>query len=76
MPKETVQSRLDKLKEIAADALAGIQALERIAAAHTRQIGKLEEEHRLTELSIRTLADERINTQREWQAYRRRIPQQ
>jgi ABC-type transporter Mla subunit MlaD len=86
----TTQEQLDKLTQIFATALESIQALERITATHTEQIGGLTEQigeltaqvreltaHQArTDASIRALADEIIATQREWQAYLRRIPPQ
>jgi septal ring factor EnvC (AmiA/AmiB activator) len=59
------------------------EALERVATAHDTQIGnlltiieRLDADRTRTDASIRALADEVINTQREWQAYLRRIPRQ
>ncbi len=93
----TTQEQLDRLTQISATALESIQALERITATHTEQIGGLTEQigglteqigeltaqvrelaaHQArTDISIRALADEIIATQREWQAYLRRIPPQ
>jgi phage shock protein A len=72
----TIQEQLDKLTQIAATALESIQALERITATHTTQIGELTANQARTDASIRALADEIIATQREWQAYLRRIPPQ
>jgi chromosome segregation ATPase len=86
----TTQEQLDKLTQIAVTALESIQALERITATHTEQIGGLTEQvgeltaqvrelaahQKRTDASIRALADEIIATQREWQAYLRRIPPQ
>jgi phage shock protein A len=79
----TIQEQLDKLTQIAATALESIQALERVTATHTAQIGELTEQvgeltanQARTDASIRALADEIIATQREWQAYLRRIPSQ
>lgn len=71
-----MQDQLDKLKEIAAVALESIQALERVTAAHTTQIDKILTGLDRTDVSIRAMADEMVNTQREWQAYLRRIPRQ
>ena len=79
----TTQEQLDQLTKIAASALESIQALERITATHTTQIGnilsgleRIDADARRTDTSIRAMADEMINTQREWQAYLRRIPRQ
>jgi transposase len=72
----TVQEQLDKLTQIAATALESIQALGRVTAAHTEQIGELIAHQARTDASIRALADEIIATQREWQACLRRISPQ
>jgi hypothetical protein len=76
----TTQEQLDKLTQIAATALDSIQALERVTATHTTQIGNiltaLDLFNTRTDASIRAMADELINTQRERQAYLRRIPRQ
>lgn len=79
----TIQEQLDRLTQIAASALESIQALERVTATHTTQIGNIltmletvDADRRRTDAAIRALADEVINTQREWQAYLRRIPRQ
>lgn len=79
----TTQQQLDRLTSIAAQALESIQALERVTGAHTTQIAniltaleRLDADARRTDASIRAMADELINTQREWQAYLRRIPRQ
>lgn len=79
----TTQQQLDKLTAIAASALESIQALERATAAHTTPIGNIlsvpdrfDADRTRTDASIRAMADELINTQREWQAYLRRIPRQ
>jgi hypothetical protein len=72
----TTQQQLDKLTHIAAVALDSIQALERITARHDAQIEKILGAQQRTDLSVRALADEIINTQREWQGYLRRIPPQ
>ncbi len=53
-----------------------IKRLENIAAAHEERLDRVEADHARTEASIRALADEIIATQREWQAYLRRIPRQ
>jgi hypothetical protein len=39
-------------------------------------LDRMDADRTRTEASIRALADEVINTQREWQAYLRRIPRQ
>jgi phage shock protein A len=79
----TIQEQLDKLTQLAATALESIQALERVTATYTTQIGDLTAQiatlaanQARTDASIRALADEIIATQREWQAYLRRIPPQ
>jgi type II secretory pathway component PulJ len=79
----TVQEQLDRLTQIAAAALESIQALERVTAKHDTQIANMltaletmDADRRRTDAAIRALADEVINTQREWQAYLRRIPRQ
>jgi len=79
----TTQQQLDKLTHIAAVALDSIQALERttanlerITAKHDEQIEKILTAQQRTDVSVRALADEIINTQREWQGYLRRIPPQ
>jgi len=86
----TTQQQLDKLTKIAADALESIRGLELIASQHQALIEKhdaqieniltgmdtLRSLHDRTDTSIRAMADELINTQREWQAYLRRIPRQ
>jgi hypothetical protein len=79
----TTQQQIDKLTQIAATTLDRIRALDPITATHTTQIGviltslqQLDADQRRTDASIRAMADERINTQREWQAYLRRIPHQ
>jgi hypothetical protein len=81
-PKDTVQNQLDKLTQIAASALESIQALERVTATHTTQIGNLtlldrrDADRTRTDASIRAMADELMNTRRERQAYLRRLPRQ
>jgi hypothetical protein len=83
MPLLTTQQQLDKLTQIAASCLESIQALERITGQHTGQIAnlltglsRLDTDRARTDAAIRAMADELINTQREWQAYLRRIPRQ
>jgi chromosome segregation ATPase len=86
----TTEEQLDRLTNIAAACLDSIQALERVTNQHQSLIEKhdsridnlltglerLETDHRRTDASIRAMADEIINTQREWQGYLRRIPRQ
>ena len=86
----TTEEQLDRLTNIAAACLDSIQALERVTNQHQaliekhdsqidnilNAIGRLETEHHRTDASIRAMADELINTQREWQGYLRRIPRQ
>lgn len=79
----TTQQQLDKLTQIAATCLDSIQALERIAFKHDSQIHNIltaldlqRADRERTDAAIRALADEVINTQREWQGYLRRIPRQ
>ena len=79
----TTQQQLDRLTQIAATCLESIQALERVTSKHDSQIDNILNAldlHRAdqvrTDASIRALADEIINTQRERQAYLRRIPRQ
>ncbi len=72
----TIDERLDLLtRAVEADA-ENIRALARIAEAHEERLDRLEASHERTQASIRALADEIIATQREWQAYLRRIPRQ
>ena len=86
----SIEQLLEQLTRNAAAALESIQALERVASQHQSLIEKhdtqienlltglerLETDHRRTDASIRAMADEVINTQREWQGYLRRIPRQ
>jgi len=53
-----------------------LKSLENIAAAHEERLDRVQADHARTEAAIRALADEVINTQREWQGYLRRIPRQ
>lgn len=75
------------LERATAASVESIQGLERTAARREKQIATLEpngikideriakllQAQELTNLSVRALADEIINTQREWQGYLRRI---
>jgi hypothetical protein len=79
----TSEEQLDRLTNIAAACLESIQALERVTSQHDSQIDTIlnmldrhNADHTRTDASIRAMADEVINTQREWQAYLRRIPRQ
>lgn len=86
----TTEEQLNRLTHIATAALESIQALERVTSQHQALIEKhdsqienilnavelLQTDQRRTETAIRAMADEVINTQREWQAYLRRIPRQ
>jgi len=72
----TTEQQLDRLAQIAATALESIQALERVTATHTDQIGRIEQ-------ILTALAEAQVETgkrmdqiTREWQAYLRRIPSQ
>lgn len=59
------------------DALLSLaERTERVTASHEERIAALAALAERTETSIRALADEIINTQREWRAYLRRIPPQ
>ena len=79
----TTEEQLDRLTNIAAACLDSIQALERVTSQHQSLIEKHDSQidniltaQERTDASIRAMADEVINTQREWQAYLRRIPRQ
>jgi hypothetical protein len=79
----TTEEQLDRLTNIAAACLDSIQALERVSSQHQGLIEKHDSQidniltaQERTDASIRAMADEVINTQREWQAYLRRIPRQ
>jgi hypothetical protein len=79
----TTQQQLDRLTQIAASCLESIQALERVTGKHDSQIENMltaldlqRADRERTDAAIRALADEVINTQREWQGYLRRIPRQ
>lgn len=53
-----------------------LKSLETIAATHEERLDRIQADHARTEASIRAMADEVINTQREWRGYLRRIPRQ
>ena len=79
----TSEEQLDRLTNIAAACLDSIQALERVTNQHQALIEKHDSQidniltaQERTDTSIRAMADEVINTQREWQGYLRRIPRQ
>jgi chromosome segregation ATPase len=86
----TTQHQLDRLTQIAGSCLESIQALERVTSQHQNLVEKHDsqienilnalERHNTdqarTDAAIRAMADEVINTQREWRGYLRRIPRQ
>jgi chromosome segregation ATPase len=86
----TPEQQLDRLTQIAASCLDSIQTLERVTSQHQSLIEKHDSQidnilnaldrhntdQARTDAAIRAMADEVINTQREWQGYLRRIPRQ
>jgi hypothetical protein len=82
----TDAERLDRIEAIAANTAANLDKLTQVTAtvtAHDEQIEniltaveRMDADRARTDASIHAMADETINTQREWQAYLRRLPRQ